>query len=87
MTLFLHGACATSALVIGLFFLRYWRTTHDRLFLFFLSAFWLFALHWLGLAIANPTDETRHWFYLTRLVAFLAIIVGIIDKNRGAPRG
>ena len=31
-----------------------------------------------------PPSETRHYFYLLRLGAFLLIIVGIVAKNRGA---
>jgi O-antigen/teichoic acid export membrane protein len=79
---FLQGACAMSCWVIGMFFLRYWRASRERLFLFFLAAFWMFALNWIGLILLNPADDTRHWFYVTRLVAFLLIIAGVIDKNR-----
>lgn len=78
----LEGACAMACWVIGLFFLRYWRTARDRLFLFFLAAFWTFALNWAGLAFLQPSDDTRHWFYAVRLVAFALIIAGIVDKNR-----
>jgi hypothetical protein len=79
---FLQGACAMACWVIGLFFLRYFRTSRDRLFLFFLAAFWAFSLHWIGLIFLNPSDDTRHWFFVTRLLAFLLIIAGIVDKNR-----
>lgn len=77
-----EGACAMACFVIGLFFLRYWRVGRDRLFLFFVAAFWAFALNWAGLALVQPNDDTRHWFYAVRLVAFVLIIAGIIDKNR-----
>lgn len=79
---FFHGACAMASVVIGLFFLCYWRSARDRLFAFFVAAFWILALHWAGLAIANPTDDTRHWLYALRLVTFLLIIAAIVDKNR-----
>ena len=79
---FLQGACAMACWVIGLFFWRYWRVSRDRLFLFFLAAFWTFTLNWIGLIAFNPNDDTRHWFYVARLVAFLLIIAGIVDKNR-----
>ena len=36
---FLAGAASISLLVIALFFLRFWKRTHDRLFLFFAGAF------------------------------------------------
>ena len=79
---FFHGACAMASVIIGLFFLHHWRTSRDRLFAFFVAAFWILALHWVGLAIANPTDESRHWLYALRLLTFLLIIAAIIDKNR-----
>jgi hypothetical protein len=68
--------------VIALFFLRFYRTSRDRIFLFFFGAFGAFAVHWLALAIANPESETRHLIFLIRLVAFLLIIAGVVDKNR-----
>jgi hypothetical protein len=79
---FLQGACTLACWAIGLFFLRFWRVSRDRLFLFFLAAFWAFAVNWLGLVLVEATDETRHWFYVVRLAAFALIAVGIVDKNR-----
>ncbi len=79
---FMQGGCAMASWVVGMFFLRYWRVGRDRLFLFFVAAFWTFAVHWIGLAVLNPADDTRHWFYATRIVAFALIIAGIVDKNR-----
>ncbi len=79
--LFFWGALAMASWVAGLFFLRFWRVSRDRLFLFFGAAFWVFAANWVGLAI-YPSEETRHYVYVIRLVAFVLILVGIIDKNR-----
>jgi hypothetical protein len=84
LNVLLLGAAAMACIVIGLFFLRYWRTTRDRFFAFFVAAFWMFAAHWLGLAIVQPQIEGRHWLYVLRLLAFLLIIAGITDKNRRA---
>jgi hypothetical protein len=78
----LQTASGTSALVAGLCFLRFWRDTHDRLFVFFAVAFWLLALCWLLLAILSPTEETRPYIYAIRLAAFGLIIAAIVDKNR-----
>jgi hypothetical protein len=82
LDVFLQGACTLACWVIGLFFLRFWRVSGDRLFLFFLAAFWAFAFNWLGLVVIEATDETRHWFYVVRLVAFALFAIGIVDKNR-----
>jgi hypothetical protein len=81
----LQMMAATAGWIAGLFFVRFWRNTGDRLFLFFGFAFWLLALSWLVLAVLDPTDETRPYVYAIRLVAFVLIIVATIDKNR--PRG
>ena len=78
----LQAVAATAGWTVGLFFLRFWRDTGDRLFLFFGVAYWLLASSWLVLAIFDPTDETRPYVYLIRLVAFCLIIVAMIDKNR-----
>lgn len=82
LRLFLWGALCMASLTIALFFLRYWRSTLDRLFISFGIAFGILALNWAGLAFIDPGEESRHLLYLLRLAAFLIIIIGIIDKNR-----
>jgi hypothetical protein len=76
------GALAALSGVAGLFFLRYWRLSGDRLFIFFAAAFWMMGINWGAVAAIAPTQEYRHYFYLFRLVAFVLIAVAIIDKNR-----
>ena len=71
--------------VAGLFFLRFWRTTGDRLFLVFSAAFWLLAVQRLALALVEPLEEWRTGLYVIRLLAFLLILGAIIDKNRARP--
>jgi hypothetical protein len=78
----LHGALSISAWVAGLFFLRFWTLSRDRLFLYFCMAFWLLGLNWLGLAVIQWVPETRHQVYVVRLLAFVLIIVGVVEKNR-----
>lgn len=82
MQQFLRGGLVVACFVAGLFFLHYYRQTRDRIFVFFVVAFWSLAAHWVGLAIANPELESRHYIFLFRLLAFVALIVGILDKNR-----
>jgi hypothetical protein len=50
----------------------------------FAFAFWTLSLHWIGLAVVMPHDETRPYFFVLRLIAFLLILVAVIDKNRAA---
>ena len=72
---------ATAAWVAGLFFMRFWRDTGDRLFRLFGAAFWLLSLSWLLLAVLGPAHESRPYVYALRLVAFSLIIVATLDKN------
>lgn len=80
--LVLRGALALASWVAGLFFLRFWRLSRDRLFIFFCAAFWLLAVNWLSIAANHWVPETRHQAFMVRLLAFVLIIVGVIDKNR-----
>lgn len=83
---FLWGTLAMASATAGLLFLRYARITRDRLFLFFSAAFLVMALNWLGLAIIEPSNEDRYLAYFLRLIAFVLILIGIIDKNIRAAR-
>ncbi|HEY7454936.1 MAG TPA: DUF5985 family protein [Thermoleophilaceae bacterium] len=79
---FISGGTMVAALVIALFFLRYWRQTHDRLFAIFASGFATFALSRLILVFLDEDAEGRVYVYALRLLAFALILVAIIDKNR-----
>jgi hypothetical protein len=79
---FAWGALAALSLVAGLFFLRFWRVTRDRLFLAFAVAFTVFAAHWTCLALGIPAGEDSHYVYALRFLAFSLIVAGVIDKNR-----
>lgn len=78
----LGGALTMAAWLTSLFFLRFWRVTRDRLFLFFCLAFSTLALNWLGLASLRSLSEAHGEVFLLRLLAFVLIIIGVVDKNR-----
>jgi hypothetical protein len=80
--IFLWGVCVMGSAIAGMFFLRFWRKTHDRLFLIFALAFWLLGANWLALTFVSDKSETQPLLYLIRLAAFVLIIFGIVDKNR-----
>jgi hypothetical protein len=80
---FIHGALAMGFIISGLFFLRFWRQTKDRLFLMFAMAFWVMGVGRVLLSRTLPQAEYYPYIYLVRLAAFLLIIVAILDKNRG----
>jgi MFS family permease len=86
VVVFLQGICAASAWAAGLFFLRFWYESRDRLFAFFGIAFWMMATSWALLGLISPTEERRPYIYGLRLVAFLLIIAAMVDKNRARDR-
>jgi hypothetical protein len=77
------GAIVMGYAVAGLFFMRFWRQTRDRLFLIFAVSFWLLGIQRLALALTSEPVEAQTGLYLLRLLAFLLILAAIIDKNRG----
>ena len=84
MKQFMLGAIMMCYLVAGLFFLRFWRDTHDRLFMMFSLAFWLLALNQLAFVFVLEGSDARSYVYLIRLLAFILILIAIADKNRTA---
>ena len=79
---FLSGAMFAMAAAIGLFFLRFWRRSGDRLFLLFAIAFWILAANRLALSLLSEEREGQTFAYGIRLLAFVLIIVAVVDKNR-----
>jgi len=78
---FLHGAITLASAAIALFFLRYWRSTGDRLFLMFSAGFGLLAVHWLLSSLLAHVETSAH---ILRFGAFALIAVAVLDKNRKA---
>ena len=73
-------------IVVGLFFLKFWKQSRDRLFSLFALAFFILAGQRLALALTTQNSEGNVFLYLVRLLAFLLILVAIIDKNRSISR-
>jgi hypothetical protein len=80
------GALVMACAMAGLYFLRFWRKTRDRLFAMFAASFWILGVNWLLLSFAKR-DEQNTALYAIRLVAFALILLAIADKNRSARRG
>jgi hypothetical protein len=78
----LNGAVMMGYGVVALFFLRYWRTSHDRLFGFFALAFAIMGANSAAIALLRVNDERTYYLYVARLLAFLVLLYGIWDKNR-----
>jgi hypothetical protein len=83
---FASGAITMGHLIAGLFFLRFWARTRDRLFLAFSAAFWLLAVNQALVALSGIPREEQSWIYIIRLAAFTLIIVAIVHKNMGTDR-
>lgn len=82
MNQFLSGAIMMACWVIGLFFLRFWKKTEDRLFSIFAVAFWMLAVERIVLLIMNKENEVYSFVYIIRFIAFVLILWAIADKNR-----
>ena len=77
----LLGAIAMCYFTASLFFLRFWKTTQDRFFLFFAGSFFIEGIGRTLLGINRHPSEYEPLIYLLRLFAFLVIIFAILDKN------
>ena len=86
MILFLSGLLVAAYAVAALFFFRFWRQARDRLFAYFGWSFALLAVQRAALAASAVLPFEVHWYYVLRLLAFVLIIVAIVEKNR-APAG
>lgn len=79
------GAITMASVTIALFFLRFWKTTHDRFFLFFALSFGLEAVSRI-LYLIEPLDVDDPMIYMVRLLAYVLILIAIMDKNRQVRR-
>lgn len=80
---FLSGSVMMASFTVALFFVRYWRKSRDRLFLFFCVAFIIFGLERVLIVLSgDPNSERTATLYLIRFLGFLLILAGIVDKNR-----
>ena len=71
-----------NCVLAGVFFLRFWTQSRDRLFLCFALGFFVLALERGVLGLLPFATEWREYVYVLRLLAFCTIIYGIVDKNR-----
>lgn len=83
---FLVGVIATAAIVAALFFLRFWRDTHDVFFLAFSLSFAIEAVYRIIVLVLPRPNEGSPWLYLLRLLGYLVILFAIVRKNYGRSR-
>lgn len=88
MNAMLSGAIAVATGVAALFFFRFWRSTHDRFFLYFALSFATEAANRVALSVVGAESELQPVFYIVRIVAYGLIVLAILQKNRARkPRG
>lgn len=81
MTDLFTGAICLGSLLIALFFLRFWRDSGDRFFLYFAASFFIEGLHRLYSAVHDAGGEDSPMHYLIRLLAYGLILWAILEKN------
>ena len=75
------GMIAMGSLIIGLFFLRFWRNTKDRFFLYFALSFGIEGVHRIVTTMTFDEHEDSPLHYLVRLLAYGLILWAILEKN------
>jgi hypothetical protein len=86
MDIFLCGMLTACNWVAATIFLRFWRQTHDRLFLFFFIAFLVFGFSRMPRAFYDPDSAMAFYPFVVRFIAYLSILIAIVDKNLQAVR-
>ncbi len=81
MSQMMYGAISMASLTIALFFLRFWRSSGDRFFMYFALSFFIEGLHRIYSAVLNETGEDSPLHYLVRLLAYGMILWAILEKN------
>ena len=79
---FLLGVVVTASLVASAFFLKFWRQTHDKLFLLFSAAFAIEGVNRLAFLFLDHPNEGNPLIYMVRLFSYLLILAAIVNKNR-----
>ena len=80
MSEFLQGATFLGSLAVALFFLRFWRRTHQLLFAVFAVAFTVFAANRVLLTILD-NEDSRLWVYVSRALVFAMIAGAVVHQN------
>ena len=79
---FLLGVIVTASLAASAFFLKFWRQTHDKLFLGFSAAFAIEGVNRLAFLFLDQPNEGNPLIYTVRLFSYLLILAAIVNKNR-----
>lgn len=78
----LTGAIIMASLTVSLFFLRFWKSTRDKFFLYFAVSFALEAVNRIVLSSSVTQSETTPVYYLIRLLSYALILFAVLEKNK-----
>lgn len=78
----LLGALVMACIVAAVQFLKFWRLSKDRFFVFFALAFLIFGSSYTIRGLTNDVAEHTYGVYMPRLLGFVLILFAIYDKNR-----
>lgn len=81
MNAFLVGAVSMGCAVVAVLFIRFWRGTGDRLFLWFALSFAIEAGNRTWYGISGAESDATVWYSLIRLVSYGLFLWAIIEKN------
>jgi hypothetical protein len=79
---FLLGVIVSASLTAAAFFFKFWRQTHDLLFLGFGAAFLIEGLNRVSFLFLAAPNEGDPLVYTVRLFSYLLILAAIVNKNR-----
>lgn len=81
LDIFLLGFIAACSLFAALFFLRFWRSSRDFLFLAFAIFFVVQGFRDSAVLGLEHPNEGNFWLFLVRLISVLGLLAAILWKN------
>jgi predicted permease len=81
LDIFLLGFITAASLAAAIFFLRFWRSSKDTLFLAFVLFFVVQMFRESYTVSLTRPNAGALWLYLLRFLAVLAIVAAIVRKN------
>lgn len=81
LDVFLLGFITGCSFVALLFFLRFWRTSRDPLFLAFASFFLVQSFRESAVLGLRYPNEGNSWLFLIRLLSVMIVLAAILWKN------
>jgi uncharacterized membrane protein HdeD (DUF308 family) len=78
----LCGVIGTLSIIAAALFLRSYLRTRDGLFAMFAMAFPILGITEFVLGVLDTPELNQPRAYLPRLVAFMIILLAVVDKNR-----